>query len=177
MEFKGSQTEKNLMKAFAGESEARNKYTYFASVAKKEGYEQIAEIFSQTADNEKEHAKLWYKLAVGLGNTEENLRAAADGENYEWTKMYKRFAKKAREEAFEEIAVLFEGVAAIEKSHQKRYEALLKNVQEGKVFKKVTPVMWECRNCGHRVKAEEAPAVCPVCAHKQAYFQVLTPIK
>ena len=135
MELKGSQTEKNLMKAFAGESEARNKYTYFASVAKKEGYEQIAEIFSQTADNEKEHAKMWYKLAVGLGNTEENLKAAAEGENYEWTKMYKKFAKKAREEGFEVIANLFEGVAAIERSHQKRYEALLKNVQEGKVFK------------------------------------------
>ncbi len=177
MELKGSQTEKNLMAAFAGESQARNKYTYFASVAKKEGYEQIAEIFAQTADNEKEHAKMWYKLAVGLGSTVDNLRAAADGENYEWTKMYKKFARKAREEGFEEIAVLFEGVAAIEKSHQKRYEALLKNVESGKVFKKPNAVIWECRNCGHRVKGEAAPDVCPICNHKQAYFQVANQIK
>ncbi len=177
MELKGSQTEKNLMTAFAGESQARNKYTYFASVAKKEGYEQIAEIFTQTAENEKEHAKMWYKLAVGLGTTEQNLQDAAYGENYEWTKMYKKFAKKAREEGFEEIAVLFEGVAAIEKSHQKRYEALLKNVQTGKVFKKPNAVIWECRNCGHRVKGEMAPDVCPICSHKQAYFQVANQIK
>ncbi len=177
MELKGSQTEKNLMTAFAGESQARNKYTYFASVAKKEGYEQIAEIFTQTAENEKEHAKMWYKLAVGLGTTEQNLQDAANGENYEWTKMYKKFAKKAREEGFEEIAVLFEGVAAIEKSHQKRYEALLKNVQSGKVFKKPNAVIWECRNCGHRVKGEMAPEVCPICSHKQAYFQVANQIK
>ena len=177
MELKDSQTYKNLMTAFSGESQARNKYTYFASVAKKEGYEQIAEIFTQTADNEKEHAKMWYKLAVGLGDTKANLEAAASGENYEWTKMYKKFAKKAREEGFEGIAVLFEGVAAIEKSHQKRYEALLKNLNNGTTFKKVTPVVWECRNCGYKVKAEEAPEVCPVCGHKRAYFQVLTPIK
>ena len=177
MELKGSQTEKNLMTAFAGESQARNKYTYFASVAKKEGYEQIAEVFTQTAENEKEHAKMWYKLAVGLGTTEQNLQDAANGENYEWTKMYKKFAKKAREEGFEEIAVLFEGVAAIEKSHQKRYEALLKNVQTGKVFKKPNAVIWECRNCGHRVKGEMAPDVCPICSHKQAYFQVANQIK
>ena len=177
MELKGSQTEKNLMTAFAGESQARNKYTYFASVAKKEGYEQIAEIFTQTAENEKEHAKMWYKLAVGLGTTEQNLQDAAKAENYEWTKMYKKFAKKAREEGFEEIAVLFEGVAAIEKSHQKRYEALLKNVQSGKVFKKPNAVIWECRNCGHRVKGEMAPDVCPICSHKQAYFQVANQIK
>ncbi len=172
MELKGSQTEKNLKTAFAGESEARNKYTYFASVAKKEGYEQIAEIFTNTADNEKEHAKLWFKQLQGIGTTAENLLAAAEGENYEWTKMYKRFAKKAREEGFEEIARLFEGVAAVEKEHQKRYEALLKNVKEGKVFKKPSPVLWECRNCGHKMKTDEAPEVCPVCAHKRSYFQV-----
>lgn len=177
MELQGSQTQKNLMTAFAGESQARNKYTYFASVAKKEGYEQIAEIFTQTADNEKEHAKMWYKLAVGLGDTQANLEEAAKGENYEWTKMYKKFAKKAREEGFEEIAVLFEGVAAIEKSHQKRYEALLKNLQTGKVFKKPNAVIWECRNCGHKVKGEEAPAECPICNHRQAYFQVANQIK
>lgn len=172
MEFKGSQTEKNLRTAFAGESEARNKYTYFASAAKKEGYEQIAEIFAQTAENEKEHAKLWYKLFAGIGTTEENLVEAAKGENYEWTKMYKKFAKKAREEGFEEIAKTLEGVAAIEKEHQKRYDALLKNMKEGKVFKKPNPVVWECRNCGYRVKSDEAPEVCPVCAHKRSYFQV-----
>ena len=172
MELKGSQTEKNLKTAYAGESEARNKYTYFASAAKKEGYEQIAEIFTNTAENEKEHAKLWFKLFQGIGTTEENLVEAAAGENYEWTKMYKRFAKKAREEGFEEIAVLFEGVAAIEKEHQKRYEALLKNMREGKVFKKPNPVLWECRNCGHKLKSDEAPEVCPVCAHKRSYFQV-----
>ncbi len=172
MELKGSQTEKNLKTAFAGESEARNKYTYFASAAKKEGYEQIAEIFANTAENEKEHAKLWFKLFQGIGTTEENLVEAAAGENYEWTKMYKRFAKKAREEGFEDIAKLFEGVAAIEKEHQKRYEALLKNMREGKVFKKANPVVWECRNCGHKLKSDEAPEVCPVCAHKRSYFQV-----
>ncbi len=172
MELKGSQTEKNLKTAYAGESEARNKYTYFASAAKKEGYEQIAEIFTNTAENEKEHAKLWFKLFQGIGTTEENLVEAAAGENYEWTKMYKRFAKKAREEGFEDIAKLFEGVAAIEKEHQKRYEALLKNMREGKVFKKPNPVVWECRNCGHKLKSDEAPEVCPVCAHKRSYFQV-----
>ena len=172
MELKGSQTEKNLKTAYAGESEARNKYTYFASAAKKEGYEQIAEIFTNTAENEKEHAKLWFKLFQGIGTTEENLVEAAAGENYEWTKMYKRFAKKAREEGFEDIAKLFEGVAAIEKEHQKRYEALLKNMREGKVFKKPNPVLWECRNCGHKLKSDEAPEVCPVCAHKRSYFQV-----
>ena len=172
MELKGSKTEQNLLAAFAGESQARNKYTYFASVAKKEGYEQIAAIFTETAENEKEHAKMWYKEAVGLGNTMENLKTAAEGENYEWTDMYREFAEVAREEGFEAIARKFEGVAAIEKTHEERYRALLKNVEEGKVFKKPNATIWECRNCGHRVEGEEAPQVCPICAHARAYFQL-----
>ena len=172
MNLKGSKTEKNLLTAFAGESQARNKYTYFASKAKKEGYEQIAEIFTNTADNEKEHAKLWFKALDGIKTTEENLVEAAAGENYEWTKMYKKFAKVAREEGFEEIAKQFEGVAIIEKDHQKRYEALLNNLRAQKVFKKDTQVVWVCRNCGHKVKSDKAPEICPVCAHPQAYFEV-----
>lgn len=172
MDIKGTKTEKNLMTAFAGESQARNKYTYFASVAKKEGYEQIAEIFNKTADNEKEHAKLWFKAMGGIGNTEKNLLEAAAGEHYEWTRMYKRFAKVAREEGFPQIAAQFEGVAAIEKEHQKRYDTLLKNLKNDNVFKKSTDVVWECRNCGHKFKGPNAPAVCPVCGHPISYFEV-----
>ncbi len=172
MELKGTKTEKNLMKAFGGESEARNKYTYFASVAKKEGYEQIAAIFLETAENEKEHAKMWFKLLGGLGNTKQNLMAAAEGERYEWTSMYKRFAKTARAEGFENIAVMFEGVAKVEHEHQKRYNHLLKNLGTGKVFKRDREVVWVCRNCGARIKALEAPIVCPVCSHPQSYFEL-----
>ena len=173
MDIKGTQTEKNLQTAFAGESQARNKYTYFASQAKKEGYEQIAAIFLETADNEKEHAKMWYKLLNGgVGTTAENLKAAADGENYEWTDMYDGFAKTAREEGFEYIAKLFEGVAAIEKHHEERYRKLLKNVEDKIVFSSEGDAIWQCRNCGHIVIGKEAPKVCPVCAHPQAYFQI-----
>ena len=173
MDIKGTQTEKNLQTAFAGESQARNKYTYFASQAKKEGYEQIAAIFLETADNEKEHAKLWYKLLNGgVGTTEENLKAAADGENYEWTDMYDGFAKTAHEEGFEHIAKLFEGVAAIEKHHEERYRKLLKNMEDKIVFSSDGDAIWQCRNCGHIVIGKEAPKVCPVCAHPQAYFQI-----
>ena len=173
MELKGSETEKNLMAAFAGESQARNKYTYFASKAKKDGYEQIAAIFTETAENEKEHAKMWYKLLNGgIGTTEENLEAAAAGENYEWTDMYAGFAKTAREEGFDQIAALFEGVAEIEKEHEKRYLALLENCREGKVFSKDGDTIWQCRNCGHICVGKKAPEVCPVCAHPQSYFQV-----
>ena len=173
MELKGSQTEKNLQTAFAGESQARNKYTYFASKAKKDGYEQIAAIFEETANNEKEHAKMWFKLLNGgIGTTEENLKAAAEGENYEWTDMYAGFAKTAREEGFDAIAKLFEGVAAIEKHHEERYRKLLKNVEDKVVFSKDGDAIWQCRNCGHIVVGKEAPAVCPVCAHPQAYFEV-----
>ncbi len=172
MELKGSKTEKNLMAAFAGESQARNKYTYFASVAKKEGYEQISEIFLKTADNEKEHAKMWFKALGELGKTAENLAAAAAGENYEWTDMYAGFAKDAEEEGFVELAEKFRMVGAIEKSHEERYRKLLKNVQMQEVFKKGEMKMWECRNCGHLMMGVEAPAVCPVCAHPQAYFEV-----
>ena len=172
MELKGSKTEKNLMTAFAGESQARNKYTYFASVAKKEGYEQIAEIFLKTADNEKEHAKMWFKHLGELGNTAENLAAAAAGENYEWTDMYDTFAKEAEEEGFKTIAYQFRAVAAIEKSHEERYRALLNNVEMQKVFEKAGETMWECRNCGHLVMGKKAPAVCPVCAHPGSYFEV-----
>lgn len=172
MDIKGTKTEKNLQTAFAGESQARNKYTYFASVAKKEGYEQIAAIFLETAENEKEHAKMWYKLLGGIGNTAENLKAAADGENFEWTDMYNDFAKTAREEGFESIAKMFEGVAAIEKHHEERYRKLLKNVEDKVVFSKDGDAIWQCRNCGHICVGKEAPAVCPVCAHPQAYFQV-----
>ena len=172
MELKGTKTEKNLMEAFAGESQARNKYTYFASVAKKEGYEQIAEIFLKTAENEKEHAKLWFKALGELGNTAENLLAAANGENYEWTDMYDRMAKEAEEEGFRELAVKFRLVAKIEKSHEERYRALLSNVEMQQVFEKAEMTIWECRNCGHLVLGEKAPELCPVCKHPQAYFEV-----
>ena len=172
MELKGSQTEKNLMEAFAGESQARNKYTYFASVAKKEGYEQISEIFQHTADNEKEHAKMWFKELKGIGTTTENLLAAAEGENYEWTDMYDGFAKTAEEEGFTELAAKFRMVAAIEKTHEERYRKLLNNVEMQKVFEKSEETMWECRNCGHIVIGKKAPDVCPVCAHPRAYFEV-----
>ena len=172
MELKGSKTELNLREAFAGESQARNKYTYFASVAKKEGYEQIAEIFQKTADNEKEHAKLWFKELGELGNTAENLAAAAEGENYEWTDMYDTFAKVAEEEGFTAIAAKFRMAAKIEKSHEERYRALLSNVEMQKVFEKAEETMWECRNCGHLVMGKKAPIVCPVCAHPQSYFEV-----
>ena len=172
MELKGSKTEKNLMEAFAGESQARNKYTYFASKAKKEGFEQIAAIFNQTADNEKEHAKMWFKLLGGIGNTAENLLAAAEGENYEWTDMYDTFAKEAEEEGFVEIAAKFRAVAKIERSHEERYRALLNNVEMQKVFEKSEEIMWECRNCGHLVMGKKAPEVCPVCDHPQSYFEV-----
>ena len=172
MELKGSKTEKNLMEAFAGESQARNKYTYFAPVAKKEGYQQIAAIFEQTANNEKEHAKLWFKALGELGNTAENLAAAAAGENYEWTDMYDRFAKDAEEEGFTALAAQFRAVAAIEKSHEERYRALLNNVEMKAVFEKSEEIMWECRNCGHLVIGKKAPEVCPVCNHPQSYFEM-----
>ena len=172
MELKGSKTEKNLEAAFAGESQARNKYNYFASVAKKEGYEQIAAIFSHTADNEKEHAKMWFKLLNGIGNTAENLRHAAEGENYEWTDMYATFAKEAEEEGFLDIARKFRLVAEVEKTHEERYRKLLNNVEMKAVFEKSEMTMWECRNCGHLVMGKKAPEVCPVCAHAQAYFEV-----
>lgn len=172
MELKGTKTEQNLYTAFAGESQARNKYTYFASVAKKEGYEQIAEIFTKTAENEKEHAKMWFKALGELGSTAENLLHAAEGENYEWTDMYDTFAKEAEEEGFSELACKFRAVAAIEKAHEERYRALLSNVELQKVFEKSEETMWECRNCGHLVIGKKAPAVCPVCAHPQSYFEV-----
>ncbi len=172
MELKGSKTEKNLMTAFAGESQARNKYTYFASVAKKEGYEQIAAIFQKTADNEKEHAKLWFKALGELGDTAANLLAAAEGENYEWTDMYDTFAKEAEEEGFTKLAYQFRAVAAIEKTHEERYRALLNNVEMQKVFEKSEETMWECRNCGHLVMGKKAPELCPVCAHPKSYFEV-----
>lgn len=172
MELKGSKTEKNLQAAFAGESQARNKYTYFAGVAKKEGYEQIAEIFTKTAENEKEHAKLWFKALGELGTTVENLKHAAEGENYEWTDMYDTFAKEAEEEGFTLLARQFRGVAKIEEEHEKRYLALLGNVEMQQVFAKADETMWECRNCGHLVIGKNAPQVCPVCAHPQSYFEV-----
>ena len=170
--YKGTQTEKNLLEAFAGESQARNKYTYFASKAKKEGFEQIAEIFQKTADNEKEHAKLWFKELEGIGNTAENLLHAAEGENYEWTDMYEGFAKTAEEEGFKALAMKFRLVAAIEKRHEERYRALLKNVELQEVFAKSDVKVWECRNCGHIVVGEKAPEMCPTCAHPQAYFEI-----
>lgn len=170
--YEGTQTEKNLMAAFAGESQARNKYTYFASKAKKEGFEQIAALFLKTADNEKEHAKLWFKELNGIGATADNLAAAAEGENYEWTDMYEDFAKTAEEEGFAELAEKFRGVAAIEKHHEERYRALLKNVEMQEVFKKSEVKIWECRNCGHIVVGTQAPDVCPVCAHPQSFFEV-----
>ena len=174
MELKGSKTEQNLMTAFAGESQARNKYTYFASKAKKEGYEQIAAIFQETADNEKEHAKMWFKLLNGgeIGTTAENLQAAADGENYEWTDMYAEFAKTAKEEGFTRIAYLFEEVGKIEKEHEERYLKLLENVKEGKVFEAGEVKIWKCRNCGHIVVGTSAPEVCPVCNHPKAFFEI-----
>ena len=170
--FAGTKTEKNLWEAFAGESQARNKYTYFASVAKKAGYEQIAALFLQTAENEKEHAKLWFKALGGLGDTAENLLHAAEGENYEWTDMYDRMAREADEEGFHELAEQFRGVAAIEKSHEERYRKLLHNVEAKQVFEKSGVTLWECRNCGHLVMGTKAPVVCPVCKHPQAFFEV-----
>ena len=170
--YSGTQTEKNLEAAFAGESQARNKYTYFASKAKKEGFEQIAALFLETADNEKEHAKLWFKELNGIGDTAENLAAAAAGENYEWTDMYEGFARTADEEGFPELAAKFRAVAAIEKRHEERYRALLHNVETAEVFKRSEVKVWECRNCGHIVVGTEAPKVCPVCAHPQSYFDI-----
>ena len=170
--YSGTQTEKNLLAAFAGESQARNKYTYFASKAKKEGYEQIAALFLKTADNEKEHAKMWFKELAGIGSTAENLEAAADGENFEWTDMYEQFAATAEAEGFAELAEKFRGVAAIEKHHEERYRALLANVEAQAVFAKSEVKVWECRNCGHIVVGTKAPEVCPVCNHPQAYFEV-----
>lgn len=170
--YSGTQTEKNLEAAFAGESQARNKYTYFASVAKKQGFEQIADLFLKTADNEKEHAKMWFKELNGIGDTAENLLAAAEGENYEWTDMYEDFAKTAEEEGFTELAHKFRLVAAIEKHHEERYRALLRNVETTEVFRRSEIKVWECRNCGHIVVGKEAPEVCPVCNHPQSYFEI-----
>ena len=172
MELKGSKTEKNLMEAFAGESQARYKYTYFASVAKKEGYEQIAALFLETAENEKEHAKIHFKYLNGISDTKANLAAAAAGENYEWTDMYDRMAKEADEEGFTEIAAKFRGIGAIEKEHEARFRRLLENVENGEVFKRGSITIWKCRNCGHIVVGTEAPKVCPVCNHPQSYFEV-----
>ena len=170
--YTGTKTEKNLWEAFAGESQARNKYTYFASVAKKEGYEQISALFLKTAENEKEHAKLWFKELGELGKTTDNLLHAAEGENFEWTDMYERMAREAEEEGFPELAAKFRGVAAIEKAHEERYRALLNNVETSQVFEKSEVKVWECRNCGHIVVGTKAPEVCPVCNHPQAYFEV-----
>ncbi|MBQ0056004.1 MAG: rubrerythrin family protein [Synergistaceae bacterium] len=170
--YAGTQTEKNLQAAFAGESQARNKYTYFASKAKKEGFEQIAALFLKTADNEKEHAKMWFKELEGIGDTAQNLAAAAEGENFEWTDMYAGFAKTAEEEGFHALAEKFRAVAAIEKSHEERYRALLNNVETKQVFAKSEVKVWECRNCGHIVVGTNAPDICPVCAHPQAYFEI-----
>lgn len=172
IKYEGTQTQKNLEAAFAGESQARNKYTYFASVAKKEGYEQISSIFAKTADNEKEHAKMWFKELNGIGDTAANLGAAADGENYEWTDMYEEFAKTAEAEGFPELAEKFRMVGAIEKHHEERYRALLHNVETKAVFEKSEVKVWECRNCGHIVVGTKAPEVCPVCSHPQSYFEV-----
>ncbi len=173
MELKGSKTEKNLMAAFSGESEARNKYTYYASKAKKDGYVQIAKLFEETAANEKEHAKIWFKLLKdGIGATADNLADAAAGENYEWTEMYPTFAREAREEGFNHIAYLFEEVAKIEKEHEERYKKLLENIEGGLVFSRDEEMIWQCSNCGHIVVGKKAPEVCPVCAHPQAYFEI-----
>ena len=174
MDLKGTKTEKNLMEAFAGESQARNKYTYFASKAKKDGYEQIAAIFEETAENEKEHAKMWFKLLQGgeIKDTMSNLKQAAEGENYEWTDMYDRMAKEAKEEGFDHIAFLFESVGKIEKEHEARYKKLLENIEDGLVFSRDGDKIWKCRNCGHIVIGKEAPKVCPVCAHQQSYFEI-----
>ncbi len=171
--YAGTQTEKNLLAAFAGESQARNKYTYFASKAKKEGFEQIASLFTATADNEKEHAKMWFKELEGIGDTVANLKAAAEGENYEWTDMYEGFAKTAEEEGFEALAKKFRLVAAIEKRHEERYRKLLHNIEAQEVFARSEVKIWECRNCGHIVVGEKAPEVCPVCAHPQSYFEIM----
>ncbi len=171
-DVKGTKTEKNLEEAFAGESKARNKYSYFSSVAKKEGYVQLANIFQETSDNEKEHAKLHFKALQGIGSTIENLKAAAGGEHYEWTEMYPRMAKEAREEGFEKIAIMFEGIAEVEKIHEERYKKLLANIESGSVFKKDGKVYWKCINCGHIHEADEAPELCPVCKHKQSFFEV-----
>lgn len=170
--YKGTQTEKNLEAAFAGESQARNKYTYFASVAKKEGYEQMSALFLKTAENEKEHAKLWFKELKGIGTTAENLSDAADGENYEWTDMYENFAKTADEEGFHELAEKFRLVGKIEKHHEDRYRALLRNIENNEVFQKSSVKVWECRNCGHIVVGEKAPEICPTCNHPQSYFEI-----
>ena len=170
-ELKGSKTEQNLWTAFAGESQARNKYTYFASKAKKDGYVQISKLFEETANNEKEHAKIWFKLLNGIGDTKQNLKAAADGENYEWTDMYKKFAKEAKEEGFDNIASLFEEVGKIEKEHEERYRKLLANIENGLVFSSEGDTIWECANCGHIVIGKKAPEVCPVCNHPQSYFE------
>ncbi len=172
MELKGTKTEKNLMEAFAGESQARNKYTYFASVAKKEGYEQISAIFLKTAENEKEHAKMWFKALGELGTTAQNLLAAAEGENYEWTDMYAGFAETAEKEGFPELAAKFRLVAEVEKHHEERYRALLRNVEAQEVFKKAEIKVWECRNCGHILVGKEAPELCPTCAHPKSYFEI-----
>lgn len=172
MELKGSKTEANLWAAFAGESQARNKYTYFASKAKKEGYEQIAALFLETANNEKEHAKIWFKLLDGINDTASNLKAAAEGENYEWTDMYAEFAKVAKEEGFDHIAYLFEAVGQIEKEHEARYKKLIENVEGGLVFSRDGDRIWKCRNCGHIVIGKNAPEICPVCAHPKAYFEI-----
>lgn len=173
-ELKGTKTEKNLMKAFAGESQARNKYTYFASVAKKEGYEQIAAIFQETADNEKEHAKIWFKKLAGISDTIANLKAAASGENSEWTDMYPRMAQEAHEEGFQDIAFLFESVGKIEKEHEERYKQLLQSLEDGQVFTRGEKVFWKCRNCGHIHEGISAPEICPVCAHPKGYFETLS---
>ena len=170
--YSGTQTEQNLLAAFAGESQARNKYTYFASKAKKEGYEQIAALFLKTAENEKEHAKLWFKELNGIGSTAENLEAAADGENYEWTDMYEEFARTAEAEGFAELAAKFRGVAAIEKHHEERYRALLQNVETRAVFERSEVKVWECRNCGHIVIGTNAPEICPTCQHPQSFFEI-----
>ena len=172
MNLKGTKTERNLAEAFAGESQARNKYTYFASVAKKEGFQQIAAIFEETANNEKEHAKLWFKALQGIGDTAANLKAAAEGEYYEWTDMYEQFAKDAEEEGFTALAKQFRMVAAIEKTHEERYRKLLANVEMQQVFEKAEEAIWECRNCGHLVMGKKAPLACPVCAHPQSYFEI-----
>lgn len=171
-ELKGSKTEQNLWEAFAGESQARNKYTYYASKAKKDGYEQMAQLFQETADQEKEHAKIWFKLIHGIGSTADNLKDAAQGEYDEWTDMYPRMAREAREEGFEEIAQLFEGVAAIEKVHEEKYKKLLKNIEQGIVFSRDGDTIWQCRNCGHIYIGKQAPEICPVCNHPQAYFEL-----
>ena len=174
MNLEGTKTQKNLETAFAGESQARNKYTYFASQARKDGYNQIADIFEETAANEKEHAKMWFKLLGGIGTTAENLKAAAAGENYEWTEMYAQFAKEAKEEGFDRIAYLFDAVAKIEKTHEERYLKLLENVEGGLVFSRDGDMMWQCANCGHIIFGKNAPAKCPVCEHPQSYFQLLS---